>query len=263
MVVEQRYSSLPQTECCSNVSNIVTTESYELLVENNPSSCDPTNVPTYFHSEDEIEADSGSTDLIGSGSYIVTHFQFPCEGCIESLLFQVQNESEFSVDNDILEFTIYHGYSNGDVSNLYEARSSFTVSLQHTQVNNLFSATPLIASTSASASVCFESGNVLGFTINSRSHLSIIGRTGISDRNIHNITDFDSETDCTQLDGLIETIPGPPDVKNIDPLLAVKLGICSYSNTITHPHAPTPTPTPHTHTHTHTYTHTHTHIQFH
>lgn len=198
-----------------NVSRIITNESYVLNKPTNPHSCNKSKI--IFHDLSLLNNSQVSQQSeINRGTYIVTHFVFTCNGCIESLLFRVLNESAI-LYSDTLNFTIYREYDNRGAfsSKLYEAKNHFNVSLVPIDEPDLVKAIPWNAA-------CFESGDVLGFTISSSSSFEIVVRGGVSDTRLYNISEYNGETDCQQLDGLIED----PAVSDgvYDPLMLVQIG---------------------------------------
>ena len=145
--IENTFSSSTLGECCSNVSTIVTTESYTRNTDPQVTS----------HTEDELRT-ATIINEIGSGEYIIPHLQFDRDDTIRSILVRPVEEIQ-SNGNDVLTFVIYRTYRNGGttfMSALYELKTMFSVTL--VQQSN-------IATAMLEEPMYVERGDTLGFSI--------------------------------------------------------------------------------------------------
>ena len=190
--IENTFSSSSLEQCCSNVSTIVTTESYVLSTVDEVTS----------HTEEELKK-ANIDNEIGAGEYIIPSFRFDRNDCIRSILVRPV-EGIQSSGNNILTFAIYRTYQNGGTftSRLYELKTSFSVTLVQQESSNI--ATAMLPE----EPVCVETGDTLGFSIPPMSdfRLGIVLSDGTNDFFTHNITDIAIEQPCQQLNGFYEVV---------------------------------------------------------
>ena len=196
--IENTFSSSSLEQCCSNVSTIVTTESYML-------NTDPTGDEVTSHTEEVLETTAIDTE-IGAGEYIVPSFRFDRNDCIRSILSIVEGIQ--SSGNNMLTFALYRTYrvpddGGGFTSQLYELIKNFSVTLVRQESSNI--ATAMLPE----EPVCVERGDTLGFSIPPMADFRLGSIRTSNDFFTHNITDIAIEQPCQQLNGFYEVVRSP------------------------------------------------------
>ncbi len=204
--IENTFSSSTLGECCSDVSTIVTTESYTRNTVPQVTS----------HTEDELRT-ATILNEIGSGEYIIPHLQFDRNDTIRSILVRPVEEIQ-SNGNNVLTFVIYRTYRNGGTftSVLFEQKTMFSVTL--VQQSN-------IATAMLEEPVYVERGDTLGFSIPPMADFRL-GSVGTVDTFTQNVTAIGFQQPCQQLNGFYEAVRQDQFgfLSPYDPLIRVELG---------------------------------------
>ena len=150
------------------------------------------------------------TQTLDPGDYVVSNYQFDCNGCVESIHVGVQNITGASSEVAI-HFLILREHLRA-----YEVRHNFSVSISENLTENQV----IIATPNTSKQICFEIGNVLGFTISEGSQVNLhFGEQGNFGAGVFKLSDSLESDICEELDNSF--YPLSNNVNQNDPLIAV------------------------------------------
>ncbi len=156
------------TECCSEIL-------VKLLEFYQPLSADDTRC-----TEGPVFSNFKSPDATGAQDpglqYIVPDFKFSCDGCIEEI--EVLVEPSQQLTEEILQVQLWSAYEPNSTQNefqfLYKQRAVFNISVGGSSIANDPPYQKVTIPVSESKRVCFQDGDVFGFSQPDGSKLKII-----------------------------------------------------------------------------------------
>ncbi len=210
------------TECCSEIL-------VKLLEFYQPLSADDTRCT-------EGSVFSGFGSVIATKAqdpgfqYIVPDFKFSCDGCIEEIKVLVEPPQQLT--GEILQVQLWSAYEPNSTQNefrlLYKQRAVFNISVGGSSIESYESSQyqQVTIPVSESKRVCFQDGDVFGFSQPDGSKLKIIFSTSqSSDGKAYRITQ-QTMPECGDLQGFFELTdePGSAEFELGIPKLVLKIG---------------------------------------
>ena len=160
--------------------------------------------------------------------YIIPSFTFNCSGCIEKIEILTQNDGAAFAERETLDIKLWNTFLNSrDGAELYEERGKFTIEAmpETTAVSNDF----VRVSLSAFGPVCFQAGDVFGFSLPPTSNIQmIVAAQGVGEAYS---VDSDRPPYCEELNSLFEPVPGSEVDGN--PQIALQITSMGLSTTRT------------------------------